>query len=301
MVSTKGHSEDYLGESRDFWWNSDFIALMARRWRLDEVHTVLDVGSGRGHWGRILLPHLPTGASIEGIDPEERWVEEATAYAARHHLSTQLHYRRGSATKIPFGESAFDFVTCQTVLVHVPDVYAALREMLRVLKRGGLLAVAEPNNLALSVILGCTRFREDPEITLAVVRLQLICERGKEALGEGHNSIGDLLPGYFNELGLREITVYQSDHASPMFPPYDDPAQIANRNELVDLSNRDFYIWDRPEAERYFRAGGGSPREFDHLWTTAVNAWKRVADALRQGKEHQAGGSVFYLISGRKL
>ena len=59
----------------------------------------------------------------------------------------------------------------------------------------------------------------DFETTLALVRLQLVCERGKEALGEGHNSIGDLLPGYFSECGLREVTVYQSDQATPLIPP----------------------------------------------------------------------------------
>jgi hypothetical protein len=53
-------------------------------------------------------------------------------------------------------------------------------------------------------------------------------------------------------------------------------------------------------AERYFRAGGGEPSEFNRLWAIAVEACQRVAAALQAGKEHQAGGSVFYLISGRK-
>ena len=97
---------------------------------------------------------------------------------------------------------------------------------------------------------------------MALVRLQLICERGKEFLGEGNNSIGDLLPGYFNECGLRQIAVYQSDHANPLFPPYGGPAQRANRDELVDLARREIYIWNRTDAERYFRAGGGPPSDF---------------------------------------
>jgi len=41
----------------------------------------------------------------------------------------------------------------------------------------------------------------------------------RQAFGEGHNSIGDLLPGYFSECGLREVTVYQSDQATPLIPP----------------------------------------------------------------------------------
>ncbi|HEX7701151.1 MAG TPA: hypothetical protein VF403_10525 [Kofleriaceae bacterium] len=43
------HSAQYIdtGE-RDFWWHADFIALLARRCRLAEATTVLDVGCGAG-------------------------------------------------------------------------------------------------------------------------------------------------------------------------------------------------------------------------------------------------------------
>ena len=55
----KPHSAEYFGEYRDFWWNSDFLKLMANRLQLDQAKTVLDVGCGIGHWGQILAPVLP--------------------------------------------------------------------------------------------------------------------------------------------------------------------------------------------------------------------------------------------------
>ena len=36
--------------SRDFWWNEDFVELLARRVRLADAEAVLDVGCGIGHW-----------------------------------------------------------------------------------------------------------------------------------------------------------------------------------------------------------------------------------------------------------
>ena len=69
--------------------------------------------------------------------------------------------------------------------------------MLRVLKPGGLLAVAEPNNLASSLLFNSVTFDYSIERICDRVRFQLLCERGKAALGEGNNSIGDLLAGYF--------------------------------------------------------------------------------------------------------
>jgi hypothetical protein len=41
-----GHSAAYFGDTRDYWWNADFLALMGRRLSLDRVHDALDVGCG---------------------------------------------------------------------------------------------------------------------------------------------------------------------------------------------------------------------------------------------------------------
>jgi hypothetical protein len=43
--------------------------------------------------------------------------------------------------------------------------------------------------------------------------------RGKLAAGQGDHCIGDLLPGYFAQLGLRDIGVHLSDKAQTVFPP----------------------------------------------------------------------------------
>ena len=46
-MSKKPHSADYFGDTRDFWWNRDFLALMSARWNLGAVKRILDVGCGR--------------------------------------------------------------------------------------------------------------------------------------------------------------------------------------------------------------------------------------------------------------
>ncbi len=48
------HSAEYFGETRDHWWHDDFIEMIAKRWRLESVRSILDVGCGVGHWGRVL-------------------------------------------------------------------------------------------------------------------------------------------------------------------------------------------------------------------------------------------------------
>ena len=108
MPGERAHSEDYLGASRNYWWNADFVKLMAHRWRLNLAHAVLDVGSGLGHWGRTLLPHLPSGGIIHGVDREARWVSESAERAARDGLSDRFHYLLGSAEELPFADETFE-------------------------------------------------------------------------------------------------------------------------------------------------------------------------------------------------
>ena len=73
------HSAAYFGPERDFWWNFVHLALIASRRALNGVRSVLDVGSGVGHWGRLLLSVLGPEASVIGVE----WVEEATRQAVR--------------------------------------------------------------------------------------------------------------------------------------------------------------------------------------------------------------------------
>jgi len=294
------HSAEYFGEQRDFWWNSDFVALQARRWRLTDAHDVLDVGAGLGHWGRVLLPHLPADVRMVGVERDPAWVQGATEAAERGGWASKVRYMQGVAEALPFPDASFDLVTCQTVLIHVADPAAVIREMLRVLRPGGLLAVAEPNNFANALALSSSMFDADLERVLDLVRWDVTIQRGKHALGLGHNSLGEQVPGLFAAAGLADIAVYVSDKASPFFPPYPGRDQEVRRAEVLEWDARGMYGYEREEARRYFAAGGGSPAEFERLWGETAGRWKTMAAGLAAGTEHLAGGGVHYLISGRK-
>jgi ubiquinone/menaquinone biosynthesis C-methylase UbiE len=139
------HSAAFFRPERDYWWNPDHIEVWARRVGLDGVRSVLDVGSGVGHWGRLLAGVLSPDATLVGIDAEPRWVEEATAHAADAGLADRFSYRVASAEELPFEDESFDAVRAERTLQHVDDLAAAIGEMWRVAKPGARIVALEPD------------------------------------------------------------------------------------------------------------------------------------------------------------
>jgi SAM-dependent methyltransferase len=293
------HSAEYFGDTRDHWWNLDFLELIGRRLSLDRVQDLLDVGCGVGHWGQLLANIIPGGARLCGVDRDPRWVEKAAARATARGLAGRSVYQVALAEKLPFADASFDLVTCQTLLIHAPDPGAVVDEMIRVARPGGLILVTEPNNIARALVFDSISFDDPVDDVLARVRLQLTCERGKAALGEGNNSIGDLVPGLFAERKLVDINVYLNDRTDIMLPPYDSAAQRAVLDEQGDFKQRDFWIWSRDDTRRYFLAGGGAEREFDALWLTATSGGDRFNRAIAARTYAGTGASIGYLFAGR--
>ncbi len=296
----RSHSAEYFGDTRDFWWNPDFLDLMGRRLSLDRVRDALDVGCGVGHWGQLLARLLPNTARVHGIDREPAWIEEAAARAQARGLDDRFSYQTATADRLPFPDAQFDLATCQTVLIHMPDPGAVLDEMVRVTRPGGLILVCEPNNLSNALIFDSTSFQDSIDQIVARVRFQLICERGKAALGEGNNSIGDLVPGLFASRGLVDISVHLNDKTNVSLPPYDSPEQRAIIEESRDFDHRDFWIWSREDTRRYFLEGGGGEEEFDRLWSAAIARGGLFEQAIANGTYAGAGAATGYIVAGRK-
>lgn len=297
------HSADQFGPQRDFWWNRDFLDLMAARWRLCEATALADIGCGRCHWSRLLYPYLRPPARFVGIDREPEWVAEAPRQFRRALPDVSpdlLSFAQGDITKIPLPDDAFDVVTCQTVLMHVAHPQAALREMIRILRPGGLLVCVEPNNFWNYLAFTSLTAAEPIESLVRQFEFWLRYHRGKQALGEGDHTIGELLPGYFAGSGLVQIEVYQSDRAASLFPPYDTPAQQAHLGQNQRWKDTATGPWDREELRRCVREGGGSEVFFERGFDELVGKFAREQAAIASGNFHAAYGSLFYLVSGRK-
>ncbi|GAA2122687.1 hypothetical protein GCM10009843_18020 [Nocardioides bigeumensis] len=102
---------------------------------------VLDVGCGPGSITLDLAALVQPGR-VTGLEPTEAPLVEARLRAVARGDSTS-QFATGDVYDLPFPAATFDVVHAHQVLQHLEDPVAALREMWRVCKPGGVLAVRD--------------------------------------------------------------------------------------------------------------------------------------------------------------
>ena len=102
---------------------------------------VLDVGSGLGGPSRYLAWHY--GCRVSGVDLTAEFVRIAEMLTRLTRLAEKADFRQGNALELPFEDRSFDIVWSQNAAMNIADRDRLYREMGRVLKPGGKLALQE--------------------------------------------------------------------------------------------------------------------------------------------------------------
>lgn len=175
---------------------------------------VLELGCGSGYYTKELAI---TGADICAIDISP----DLLALAEQKVRSANVTFLRANAYAMEFDNDTFDSVVGSSVLHHL-DVEQALREIHRVLKKGGSMVFTEPNML-------------NPQIMV-----QKNIPYIKERLGDSPDETAFFkwpLINLLNKHGFRDITVEPFDFLHPAIPQVLIPAfeRLNTRLEHIPL------------------------------------------------------------------
>lgn len=102
---------------------------------------VLDLGSGTGYPALLGAHTVGSNGTVIGIDLAEQMLAAARRKATTLGLSN-VTFRTGDVTALPFEANSFDAVTSRFCLMFLPEIPKAAAEILRVLRPGAWLAAA---------------------------------------------------------------------------------------------------------------------------------------------------------------
>lgn len=156
-ISNPNHDDNQVDEVLREWrenaayWqkHSDAIRTMFQpitQALIDDVgivagQSVLDVAGGSGEPSLTISERVGSTGSVLCTDVVAEMVNIATSEARQKGL-TNIQFRQCGADALPFENDSFDVVVCRLGAMFFPDPLAGLREMLRVMKPSGAMALA---------------------------------------------------------------------------------------------------------------------------------------------------------------
>ena len=126
-----------LSFGQDPRWRSFLVSRVEAR----PVHVVLDVASGTAAVAIELARRW--GCHVVGVDQSAEMLSEGRRRVDEAGLSSAIELREARAETLPFEDATFDGLTFTYLLRYVDDPAATMRELARVVRPGGAVAMLE--------------------------------------------------------------------------------------------------------------------------------------------------------------
>ena len=117
-------------------------ARLAEILELEPGERVLEVGPGTGYYTPGLAERVGPEGSVELLDVQQEMLDHSIRTVRERGL-WNVNATQADARELPYDDQSFDAAVLVTVLGEIPDKTAALREIYRALKPGGILSVTE--------------------------------------------------------------------------------------------------------------------------------------------------------------
>ena len=111
------------------------LPSIVARWQLQSHHVALDVAAGTGLLARTMSPYVKQVTAVD--------ITPAMIHSANLQGITNINFEQGAAEDLPFKDNTFDVVATRFSLHHFLQPSVAVREMCRVCRPGGKVAIID--------------------------------------------------------------------------------------------------------------------------------------------------------------
>jgi ubiquinone/menaquinone biosynthesis C-methylase UbiE len=180
---------------------------------LPDHASVLDVPCGNGFYSRRFAERLGMGGRLVAADKSVAYLGQAQRAIAEANSLAVVEVIEADAYRLPFPDATFDLVWCAQSLISL-DPAAAVREMYRVVKPDGLVAILEVDEFH-HVLLSW------PEELEAALPQAMLSASVKRFCDGGKLSPTRRLRRLLQEYGFRSVRrdTYPIERAAPFDPP----------------------------------------------------------------------------------
>lgn len=109
---------------------------------LQENSHALDLATGTADLAILIAERVP-GCRVTGVDPSTKMLEVGRRKVEKSQLGSRIDLQEGDAESLPFPDNSFDGTTIAFGIRNVPDRLQGLKEMARVTRPGGRIAILE--------------------------------------------------------------------------------------------------------------------------------------------------------------
>lgn len=120
-------------------WSESSLAWLLDHSEARATDRLLDVATGTGFTAFAFAPRV---GEVVALDVSNGMLDQARARATASGV-LNISWQQAPAEKLPFPDASFDLVTCRVAPHHFNDIRAFVSEVLRVLRSGGRLLVAD--------------------------------------------------------------------------------------------------------------------------------------------------------------
>lgn len=225
---------------------------------------VLDVPCGDGFYTARLARRLAPKGKVVAADLSDAFLAAARRRFAKVRGAAATEFAKADAYRLPFDDDSFRAVWCARSLISLDDPAAALAEMRRVLRPGGVVGVLEDDEYHRVLM------NWPIDLELAVQRATAAAARAKYGTA-AKLSPGRKMPSLFRAAGLRPRgkRTFAADRAVPFPPevvrflrlhlaetrafvkPHLSPEHLAAFDRYADPDAADS-VFHRPDAELTF-------------------------------------------------